>query len=154
MLECPDDFNREAAHIRLLKKTGNTGTDRPTDRPTDKRTDTTSYRDARTHLKMVKWGQFSFFRLLITSEQLIPLKKEIWITKIFQNFKKILLGSFCNLVQKRLHAKFHTIWTIRQARTMGRVRFLDASSHLYMRSCPSVCRSVGRSDGPCVTRFF
>ena len=35
---------------------------------------------------------------------------------------------------------------------------LDASSHLYMRSCPSVGRSVRRSVrpsvGPCVTCFF
>ena len=32
--------------------------------------------------------------------------------------------------------------------------FLDASSHLYMRSCPSVRPSVGPSVGPCVTCFF
>ena len=32
--------------------------------------------------------------------------------------------------------------------------FLDASSHLYMRSCPSDGRSDGRSVGPMVTRFF
>ena len=32
--------------------------------------------------------------------------------------------------------------------------FLDASSHLYMRSCPSVRRSVRRSVGPSVTCFF
>ena len=31
---------------------------------------------------------------------------------------------------------------------------LDASSHLYMRSCPSVGRMDGRMDGWLVTRFF
>ena len=35
-----------------------------------------------------------------------------------------------------------------------RDRFLDASSHLYKRVCPSVGWSVGRSVGPSVTRYF
>ena len=30
---------------------------------------------------------------------------------------------------------------------MAKITFLDASSHLYMRVCPSVRRSVGRSVG-------
>ncbi len=34
-----------------------------------------------------------------------------------------------------------------------RYHFLDASSHLYMRSCPSVGRSVRPSVRPSVTRF-
>ena len=32
--------------------------------------------------------------------------------------------------------------------------FLDASSHLYKRVCPSVRRSVRRSVGPSVTSYF
>ena len=32
--------------------------------------------------------------------------------------------------------------------------FLDGSTHLYMRVCPSVGRSVGRSIRPSVTRYF
>ena len=32
--------------------------------------------------------------------------------------------------------------------------FLDASSHLYKRVCPSVRRSVGPSVGPSVTSYF
>ena len=32
--------------------------------------------------------------------------------------------------------------------------FLDAPSHLYKRSCPSVRRSVRRSVGPSVPRYF
>ena len=44
-------FIEKTAQFRRLKKTGYTGTDGQTDRPTDGRTDTTSYRDARTHLK-------------------------------------------------------------------------------------------------------
>ena len=52
MLDCPNDFHRENRSFSALKKTGYTGTDGRTDRPTDGRTDTTSYRDARTHLKI------------------------------------------------------------------------------------------------------
>ena len=52
-----------------------------------------------------------------------------------------------------LHPSIYTILTLSLLQN-----FLDASSHLYMRLCPSVCRSVGRSVcrfvGPCVTRFF
>ena len=47
----PMIFIEKTAHFRRLKKTGYTGTDGRTDRPTDGPTDTTSYRDARTHLK-------------------------------------------------------------------------------------------------------
>ena len=45
-------FIEKTAHFRRLKKTGYTGTIRPSDGRTDGRTDTTSYRDARTHLRM------------------------------------------------------------------------------------------------------
>ena len=32
--------------------------------------------------------------------------------------------------------------------------FLDASTHLYKRVCPSISQSVGPSVGPSVSRFF
>ena len=44
---------------RLRDRQTDRPTDQPTDRPTDRRTDTTSYRDARTHLKIDdKFQQF------------------------------------------------------------------------------------------------
>ena len=43
----PMIFIEKTAHFRRLKRTGYHRTNRPSDRPTD----TTSYRDARTHLK-------------------------------------------------------------------------------------------------------
>ena len=53
----PMIFIEKTAHFRRLKKTGYHPTDRPTDRPSD----TTSYRDARTHLKTGGCPPVKFF---------------------------------------------------------------------------------------------
>ena len=47
----PTIFIEKTAHFRRLKKTGYHPTIGPTDHRTNRPTDTTSYRDARTHLK-------------------------------------------------------------------------------------------------------
>ena len=53
MLDCPDDFHRENSSFSAFKK-NRLHRDGRTDGRTDGPTDTTSYRDARTHLKMEK----------------------------------------------------------------------------------------------------
>ena len=55
-----DDFDRENSSFSAFKKNG-LHRDHPTIRRTDGRTDTTSYRDARTHLKI---GSFALNFLL------------------------------------------------------------------------------------------
>jgi len=51
----PDDYNEENFPFLAFKKkqVTNGRTDGPFDQPTDYSTDTTSYRDARTHLKRI-----------------------------------------------------------------------------------------------------
>ncbi len=51
MLDCPDDFHSVSGSYTAFEKNG-LHRDRQTDQQTNRRTDTTSYRDARTHLKM------------------------------------------------------------------------------------------------------
>ena len=86
-----------------------------------------------------------------------------------------LLHTFCHMSWHRCHASESSVGSPPSVRIASDVlcqlfarlvglfaglkQFLDASSHLYMRSCPSVGWSVGwsvgRSDGPLVlTRFF
>ena len=50
MLDCPNEFHRENSSFSAFQK-NRLHRDRRTDRPTYRPTDTTSYRDARTHLK-------------------------------------------------------------------------------------------------------
>ena len=88
-----------------------------TDHLTDGRTDTTSYRDAMTHLK--------------------------------RNVKRCIRQIRKNDKRDQIHALFFiriVFWRFSPFLTIFG-RFLDASSHLYMRSCPSVGPSVGWSVG-------
>ena len=62
------------------------------------------------------------------------------------------LLKFSNDFKFRLQRFPHVMHLWDPLRLIGAV--LDASSHLYMRSCPSVGRSVRPSVRPCVTCFF
>ena len=56
MLDCPNDFHRENSSFSAFEKNR-----LHRDGPSDRRTDATSYRDARTHLKIAVAIENSFF---------------------------------------------------------------------------------------------
>ena len=56
--------------------------------------------------------------------------------------------------EKRPVERGEGVLLLSRLKSHDRVNFLDASTHLYMRVCPSVRGSVGRSVGRSITRFF
>ena len=71
LLGLPDDIHEEKPSFLQLKKKRITDgrTDGPTDGPTDRRTDGPSYRDARTHLKIIFMAdRYNFMGSIVADE--------------------------------------------------------------------------------------
>ena len=103
--------------------------DGPTDGPTNRRTDKSSYRDAWTHLKMAQNCKKSISTIMgkYTSAYRNCVSQPSRGRKIKTKKKTSRQVLMCSNDLSHLDA------------------FLDASTHLYKSSCPSVGRSVGRS---------
>ena len=67
----------------------------------------------------------------------------VWIPFLLSTFSLCTISKIDNFLHRQMR-----VFVLR-----GKLRFLDASTHLYKRLCPSVGRSVRPSVGPSVTRF-